>query len=277
MSSINRVLRNLAAQKEQQSGGQSSSNTSTNLNPNPSTSQGSSTGNGNKNASSNGTSMSGASGAGVGTNTSTNDLIQTATPLNSSESGGASNSGEGSEQESIYEKIRLLNTQHVPALDPALSTPAAPPVSHEQLMTSVPSHFSPHPHASHSIPIHVHGQHQPQHNQPQHQQQSWSSRHYPTGSWYAAPLNGSEMASSAGVISVTGYGQGGASAAPSLLPGHPLTPPNDLINIGGPTVRLDNCSIASVDEVMLKKGKSLICIFHIFIRRIPHLILRDIC
>ncbi|XP_017869085.1 PREDICTED: paired box protein Pax-6 isoform X1 [Drosophila arizonae] len=244
VSSINRVLRNLAAQKEQQSSGTSSSNT--NINPNPSTSQGNA--NSNVNSNNNGNSMSGKSGVSVGvgasTTSNTNDLIQTATPLNSSESGRASNSGEGSEQESIYEKIRLLNTQHVPTLDPPLSTPAAPPVIHEQLMTSVPSHFSPHP-------IHTHSQHQQQHNQ--HQQQSWQSRHYPSGSWYTAPLNGSEMASSTGVISVTGYCNGGTSTAPTLLPGHPLTPPSDLINIGGPTVRLDNCSITGVDEVMLKK------------------------
>lgn len=176
---------------------------------------------------------------------STNDLIQTATPLNSSESGGASNSGEGSEQESIYEKIRMLNTQQASTLDSAISTPGAPPVSHEQLMTSVPSHFSPHPHSSHSIHTHGHG-HQ--------QQQSWPTRHYSTGSWYAAPLNGSELVPSSGVISVTGYGNGGLTAAPGLVPGHPLTPPSDLINIGGPSARLGNCTI-SPDDVMLKKGK----------------------
>ncbi|XP_030566641.1 paired box protein Pax-6 isoform X1 [Drosophila novamexicana] len=237
VSSINRVLRNLAAQKEQQNTGTSSSN------PNPNPSHAAASGNGssnNGNSSSNGNSVSGASGVGP---SSTNDLIQTATPLNSSESGGASNSGEGSEQESIYEKIRMLNTQQASTLDSAISTPGAPPVSHEQLMTSVPSHFSPHPHSSHSIHTHGHG-HQ--------QQQSWPTRHYSTGSWYAAPLNGSELVPSSGVISVTGYGNGGLTAAPGLVPGHPLTPPSDLINIGGPSARLGNCTI-SPDDVMLKK------------------------
>lgn len=225
VSSINRVLRNLAAQKEQQSAGTSSSNShsSTNLN-----------GNGNSIGSSISNTLGVANGAG---SSSTNDLIQTATPLNSSESGGASNSGEGSEQESIYEKLRLLNTQHPPALE---STPTAG--GHGQLITSVPSHFSPHSHSNHSL--HAHGHHQ--------QQQSWPPRHYSAGSWYAAPINGGQVPPSPDGLSVTGYSNGGIGPG-ALAPGpeHPLSPPTDLTNIGGSNIHLSNCNVE--EDVMLKK------------------------
>ncbi|KAH8272510.1 hypothetical protein KR044_013439 [Drosophila immigrans] len=216
VSSINRVLRNLAAQKEQQSSGPSQAINS----------------HSNSNASRNGTPNTvGGLSSGPGSS-STNDLIQTATPLNSSESGGASNSGEGSEQESIYEKLRLLNTQNGSVLDVQSQ-------GQGQLITSMPHHFSPiPPHANHTLQqTHVH-----------HQQQGWPPRHYSTGSWYTSPPNSNQVAASSDVIaSATGYDNVRASGSC-----HPLSPRTDLIDIGVPNVHLSNCTITE-DDALLKK------------------------
>lgn len=234
VSSINRVLRNLAAQKEQQIA------VSNNSNSNPSTTSISNV-NGNVNGGGVGGGSSAVGGASNGT---TNDQIQTATPLNSSESGGASNSGEGSEQESIYEKLRLLNTQHASALDSSTTSGSS---NHGQLITSVTSHFSPHPHSHSNHSLHTRSAHQ------NHHQQSWPPRHYSPGSWYSAPLNGSEIPASPGVINGTGYGTTNIAQVPTRSSDHPLSPPADLINIGG-AVHLTNCSVAT-EDVMLKKGE----------------------
>ncbi|KAH8389122.1 hypothetical protein KR215_005289 [Drosophila sulfurigaster] len=218
VSSINRVLRNLAAQKEQQSSG-SSQSISSHSNPNPS-----------RNETPNTVIVSGLSSSAG--SSSTNDLIQTATPLNSSESGGASNSGEGSEQESIYEKLRLLNTQNGSVLDVQCQ-------SQGQLITSMPHHFSPiSPHVNHSLQ-------QPHGHNPQ---QGWPPRHYSTGSWYTSPPNNSQSAAPSEVIaSTTGYNN-----VPTTVPCHSLSPRTDLIDIGAPNVHLSNCSITE-DDAILKK------------------------
>lgn len=239
VSSINRVLRNLAAQKEQQIA------VSNNSNSNPSTT---SIANVNGNVNSGGGGGTSSSGVGGTNNGTTNDQIQTATPLNSSESGGASNSGEGSEQESIYEKLRLLNTQHASALDSSTTTTGGG--NHGQLITSVTSHFSPHAHSHTNHSLHTRSAHQNHHH---HQQSSWPPRHYSPGSWYTAPLNGSDISSSPGLINGTGYGTTNISQNATRSSDHPLSPPADLINIGG-AVHLNNCSVAT-EDVMLKKGE----------------------
>ncbi|XP_022217490.1 paired box protein Pax-6 isoform X2 [Drosophila obscura] len=225
VSSINRVLRNLAAQKEQQNTGTSSSSTNTSTSASANSTVNSSGGSGPSG-------QSGQSGPRT-TLSAAGDLMQTATPLNSSESGGASNSGEGSEQESIYEKLRLLNTQHAAgSLDPALAI-------------SPPNHFGPHPHSHSSHPQLLHGQ---QHQQAsQLQQASWPPRHYSTGSWYTSPLNGSEIpipaSSGSGMTSVA------ASAyAPGPTTSQPLSPPN----LSGGGNHLSNCPM-STDDILLKK------------------------
>ncbi|XP_068154242.1 paired box protein Pax-6 isoform X1 [Drosophila tropicalis] len=274
VSSINRVLRNLAAQKEQQSGPGPLSNSQ----PSGGSGSGSVTGSGSANTNTNTTTSSNSS-SNLATNSTTTgnataNLMQTATPLNSSESGGASNSGEGSEQESIYEKLRLLNTQHVSgSLDPALSGATASVTASS--MTSVPNHFSPHTHShphsnhshAHSHAHMVHSQHhthsqqqqqqQQQHQQqqqqspaPQQQQSSWPPRHYSTGSWYAAPISGSDIPipGSSGLISATAYGTGmGLGAATN----QPLSPPTDLTNLGA-TNNINSCPI-NAEDILLKK------------------------
>ncbi|XP_001352371.2 paired box protein Pax-6 isoform X1 [Drosophila pseudoobscura] len=219
VSSINRVLRNLAAQKEQQNSGTSNSSTNTSTSANPTVNV-------------NGTATSAQSQSGTRTTLSSGgDLMQTATPLNSSESGGASNSGEGSEQESIYEKLRLLNTQHAGgSLDPAIAI-------------SSPNHFGTNPHSSH--PQLVHSQ---QHQQAsQLQQASWPPRHYSTGSWYTSPLNGSEIpipvSSGSSMTSVAVY-------APGSTTSQPLSPPN--LAGGGNHNHLSNCPMTT-DDILLKK------------------------
>lgn len=242
MSSINRVLRNLAAQKEQQIAVSNNSNSS------PSTT---SIPNGNVNGGGGGGGGGSSSAVGGASNGTTNDQIQTATPLNSSESGGASNSGEGSEQESIYEKLRLLNTQHASALDSSTTTTGAGGGGGGgQLITSVTSHFSPHPHSHTNHSLHTRAAHQNHHH---HQQSSWPPRHYSPGSWYAAPLNGSDISASPGLINATGYGTTNISQVATRSSDHPLSPPADLINIGG-AVHLTNCAVAT-EDVMLKKGE----------------------
>ncbi|BFG06723.1 paired box protein Pax-6 [Drosophila madeirensis] len=221
VSSINRVLRNLAAQKEQQNSGTSSSSTNTSTSANPTVNSCGASG------------ASGQSGQSLTRSTlsSAGDLMQTATPLNSSESGGASNSGEGSEQESIYEKLRLLNTQHAAgSLDPAIAVSSS-------------NHFGPHPHSSH--PQLMHGQ---QHQQSsQLQQASWPPRHYSTGTWYTSPQNGSEISipvssgSESVMTSVAAYAQGSTTS-------QPLSPPN----LSGGGNRLSTCPM-STDDILLKK------------------------
>lgn len=174
-----------------------------------------------------------------------NDQIQT--PLNSSESGGASNSGEGSEQESIYDKLRLLNTQHASALD-STTTPSSG--SHDQLITSVPNHFSPHPqphlHSHSNHVIHTRSAHQ-------NHQQSWPPRHYSTGSWYSTPLNGTDIPVSPCVINGSSYGSSNVVQVAARSSDQRLSPPADLINIGG-SVHLSNC-LGTTEDVMLKKGE----------------------
>nr|XP_016998557.2 paired box protein Pax-6 isoform X1 [Drosophila takahashii] len=220
VSSINRVLRNLAAQKEQQGPGTSSSTTG-----NTSGAKGAPNGSGNLSNGSNGTRT---------TLTSSTDLMQTATPLNSSESGGASNSGEGSEQESIYEKLRLLNTQHAAgsgSLDPAIAAP---------LVGQAPGHFEAH--SSHPLNQLVHGNQQAL----QQQQQSWPPRHYSSGSWYPSSLGASEIpiSSAPNIASVSAY-----AAGPSLA--QPLSPPNDLASLGSGG-HLRNCPVTT-EDIHLKK------------------------
>nr|XP_017029348.1 paired box protein Pax-6 isoform X2 [Drosophila kikkawai] len=203
VSSINRVLRNLAAQKEQQSSGSSNST----------------------NNSSSGQSTK------VNSNISNvTDLIQTSTPLNSSESGRASNSGEGSEQESIYEKLRLLNTQQQAtgsSLDPAV---IAPPSS--SAMDQAPSS-----HFHHHNQVQVH--HQPQH------QQSWPARHYSSaGSWFPSSLaSGNETAiTSPSSLAYTTAG----SRSTTVIP-EPLSTPNDI------TSHIRNCPVPATEDIHLKK------------------------
>ncbi|XP_017126179.1 paired box protein Pax-6 isoform X2 [Drosophila elegans] len=228
VSSINRVLRNLAAQKEQQSTAASSSATCTGTGT--STSTGGSTSSAKVAAS--GSGSTGPRTAHPLTLTSPSaDLMQTATPLNSSESGGASNSGEGSEQESIYEKLRLLNTQHAAgSLDASIAAP---------LVGQAPGHFGSHSSHSHS---HSHGLghgHGHSHGHPlnqlvhggqqvlQQQQQSWPPRHYSPGSWYSASLGGGELPVSAtpSIASSAAY-----ASNPPLA--QPLSPPNDVAGAG---------------------------------------------
>uniref|UniRef100_A0A6P4EI80 Paired box protein Pax-6 isoform X2 n=1 Tax=Drosophila rhopaloa TaxID=1041015 RepID=A0A6P4EI80_DRORH len=221
VSSINRVLRNLAAQKEQQSSGTSGSAAGTGAG-NPPSAKGNTSG-----------SISSASNGSRPAHTlsSSTDLMQTATPLNSSESGGASNSGEGSEQESIYERLRLLNTQH--AAGPMDQATAAP------LVGQAPSHFGPH--SGHPLNQLVHGNQQVL----QQQQQSWPPRHYASGAWYSTSLGGSEMPiSSASSIASVAY-----AAGPSLA--QPLSPPDDIAGLGSGN-HLRNCP-GTTEDIHLKK------------------------
>ncbi|XP_016967454.1 paired box protein Pax-6 isoform X1 [Drosophila biarmipes] len=222
VSSINRVLRNLAAQKEQQSSGTSSSGAG------PANSS-----SGKLAANSSGNITNGSNGTRV-TLTSSTDLMQTATPLNSSESGGASNSAEGSEQESIYEKLRLLNTQHAAgsgsgSLDPAIAVP---------LVGQSPSHFGPH--SSHPLNQLVHGN-----QQALQQQQSWPPRHYSSVPWYPSSLSGSEIPiSSASNVAPMAYTSG-----PSVA--QPLSPSNDIASLGS-AGHLRNCPVIT-EDIHLKK------------------------
>ncbi|KAH8269758.1 hypothetical protein KR018_000420 [Drosophila ironensis] len=219
VSSINRVLRNLAAQKEQHSSGVSSGaspSTSAGL---PNQSQITSSGNiangpsGNRN-----------------TQSSSSELIQTATPLNSSESGGASNSGEGSEQEAIYEKLRLLNTQHAsgsPDIGIAVSS----------LSQTTRQYGSNHSHPSNQL---IHSNQQVHHQQ----HQSWPPRHYTSGSWYASSLNASETIPS--TVSVTT----GVPYATAPIPTQSLSPRNDIVSLVG-TSHI-SCPM-STEDIHLKK------------------------
>ncbi|XP_052854980.1 paired box protein Pax-6 isoform X2 [Drosophila gunungcola] len=247
VSSINRVLRNLAAQKEQQSTAPSSSSTCTGTG----TSSGGSS-SAKVAASGSGNGSTGPRAAHPLTLTSPSaDLMQTATPLNSSESGGASNSGEGSEQESIYEKLRLLNTQHVAgSLDAAIAAP---------LVGQAPGHFGSH--SSHSQShshshSHSHGHGHPlnqlvhggQQVLQQQQQQSWPPRHYSAGSWYSASLGGGELPVSAtpSIASAAAYASG-----PPLA--QPLSPPSDVAGAGlGSGGHLRSCPGTS-EDLHLKK------------------------
>ncbi|XP_017051423.2 LOW QUALITY PROTEIN: paired box protein Pax-6 [Drosophila ficusphila] len=218
VSSINRVLRNLAAQKEQQSTGTNGANTSSgNLN---SAKAGTTNGCGNISNGSNGS-------GGLRTSlTTSGDLMQTATPLNSSESGGASNSGEGSEQESIYEKLRLLNTQHAAgALDTGIASPLVGQ-SHPNSPFGANS--------SSSLNQLVHGSQQVL----QQQQPSWPPRHYSPGSWYPPSLGASEVPLS----SAATY------AGPPPL-SQPLSPPNDAASLGSGN-HLGSCP---PEDIHLKK------------------------
>ncbi|KAH8385435.1 hypothetical protein KR009_007710 [Drosophila setifemur] len=212
VSSINRVLRNLAAQKEQLNSGASSSSGNTNSTATIPANNICNIGNGP-----------------TGSRTiipSVTDLLQTETPLNSSESGGASNSGEGSEQESIYEKLRLLNTQQATgSMDPGNAV----------LSTGhTTSHFGPHPNQQSNQLIHD--------NQQQHQQ-SWPPRQYSSGSWYSTSLNGSEIPAPS-IASVTAYASG-------PMPAQPLSPHNAIRNIGGGGNPLI-CQI-NTEDIQLKK------------------------
>jgi len=220
VSSINRVLRNLAAQKEQQSTGSGSSSTSAGNSISAKVSV------------SIGGNVSNVASGSRGTLSSSTDLMQTATPLNSSESGGASNSGEGSEQEAIYEKLRLLNTQHAAGPGPLEPARAAP------LVGQSPNHLG----TRSSHPQLVHGNHQALQ---QHQQQSWPPRHY-SGSWYPTSLSEIPISSAPNIASVTAYASG-----PSLA--HSLSPPNDIESLAS-IGHQRNCPVAT-EDIHLKKGE----------------------
>ncbi|XP_039496471.1 paired box protein Pax-6 isoform X1 [Drosophila santomea] len=217
VSSINRVLRNLAAQKEQQSTGSCSTGAGNSISVKVGVSSG-------------GNVSNGASGS-RGTLSSSTDLMQTATPLNSSESGGASNSGEGSDQDAIYEKLRLLNTQHAAGpgpLEPALAVP----------LGQAPNHLVNH--SSHPLTQLVHGNHQALQQQ---QQQSWPPRHY-TGSWYPTSLSEIPISSAPNIASVASYASG-----PSLT--QSLSPQNDIESLAS-IDHQRNCSVAT-EDLHLKK------------------------
>ncbi|XP_017853703.1 paired box protein Pax-6 isoform X2 [Drosophila busckii] len=232
VSSINRVLRNLAAQKEQQS----AVPTTTNANLSPNSGVCNNNDNGGEGTLGNNLQVAGGSGL-----SSTSDVKQTATPLNSSESGGASNSGECSDQESIYEKLRMLNTHHSSAIDPP-SAPMASALHGQHHISTGSNHFGAH---HHSHVNHLHGHHQQT-------QQGWQARHYSTGSWYAAPLNANDIPSSSCLISAGVYGSSAVGAVPGPSSSHPLTPPSDLASLSASTTHINNSTI-NADDVMLKK------------------------
>ncbi|XP_017062814.1 paired box protein Pax-6 isoform X2 [Drosophila eugracilis] len=222
VSSINRVLRNLAAQKEQLGTGTSSASISAGSSASEKVV-----------VNSNGNISNGSNGSRT-TLTSPADLMHTATPLNSSESGGASNSGEGSEQELIYEKLRLLNTQHAAGSGPLDAVITCP------LEGQAPSHFGTH--STHQINQLMHSNQQVLQQQPQ----SWTHRHYSHGSWYPTSLTASEIpiSSATNIASVTPYAPG-----PPLA--QPLTPPNDIASLGRSS-HLRNCP-GTPDDIHLKK------------------------
>ncbi|KAH8384953.1 paired box protein Pax-6 [Drosophila serrata] len=205
VSSINRVLRNLAAQKEQQNTGASSS--SNNSNSGQSTKTNSNIGN-------------------------VTDLVQTSTPLNSSESGRASNSGEGSEQESIYEKLRLLNTQQQ-TTGPSLDADGIATTSSSAVEQVPSSHY------------HHHNQMQVHHNPQPQQQQSWPPRHYSSaGSWFPSSLvSGSEIA----ITSPSSLAYTTAESRSTTVIPETLSPSNDI------TSHLRSCPLSTTEDIHLKK------------------------
>ncbi|KAH8339729.1 hypothetical protein KR074_009863 [Drosophila pseudoananassae] len=209
VSSINRVLRNLAAQKDQQNSG-----------PSVSTATGTST----SLEISSQINNSNAKSLTRATLSSGSDLIQT--PLNSSESGGASNSGEGSDQEAVYEKLRLLNTQHASGSTDNSNIPSS--------ACQTPGHFG----TTHSGNQLISGIHQTHH---QHHQ-GWPSRHYSTGPWYTTSLSGSDtpMSSAPSMPSM---------AYPTTISGQPLSPTQEIASLGG-SQRL---GLINTEDISLKK------------------------
>ncbi|KAH8319350.1 hypothetical protein KR067_005014 [Drosophila pandora] len=213
VSSINRVLRNLAAQKDQQNSVPSVSATATST----STSLAIPSQINNNNGQS----------ASRGTLSMPPDLIQTATPLNSSESEGASNSGEGSDQEAIYEKLRLLNTQHASGSTETtiIATSAC----------QTPGHFGTNHSGNHVLMSGI----QQAHHQ---HQQGWPSRHYSTGPWYTTSIGGNDTPlSSAPSMASMAYS--------TTIQAQSLSPTNDIASMG---VSHRLCPI-NPEDISLKK------------------------
>ncbi|XP_017488305.1 PREDICTED: paired box protein Pax-6 isoform X2 [Rhagoletis zephyria] len=290
VSSINRVLRNLAAQKEQQqqhgsllTNGSSSSNggsaSSATGNPNASNPTSSAAGNG-----LGGGSTSGGSG----------ELMQTTnTPLNSDGSmsssvgggdgdGGTTNgsvagiSGTTDSADAVYDKLRLLNGQHQhsgigsnSSLPPPAGTlaPAAPHHYHHLQSHSHPQ-THPHMHASAtSLPPH-HAHHLPHTHHHAISNQSWPPRHYST-SWYSPPLNGGAGGGGGPVSSgVNSASSGGISSPTEIVTSafasgvQPLSPHGGgggAANVNGGSGSTSNLSSAQhnscpmTDEILLKK------------------------
>ncbi|XP_050339888.1 paired box protein Pax-6 isoform X2 [Bactrocera neohumeralis] len=227
VSSINRVLRNLAAQKEQQhsspltngSNCNGGSVASTNSNPKATNPIGSTTGSG---------SMGGSSGSSV----VDMQLRTTNTPLNSDGSVGSSvnDGGEGDASanrnsvvsgattNAMYDKLRLLNDHHqlggIGSLHPSTvtsaqmeaSVPAPPHNLHHTQQIQPQIHLDHHPvqpntHSQSLSHMHVSTTTLPTqshtantlaltHHHPQHAvvNQCWPPRHYST-SWYSPPLS----------------------------------------------------------------------------------------
>ncbi|XP_053968536.1 paired box protein Pax-6-like [Anastrepha ludens] len=225
VSSINRVLRNLAAQKEQQqqhsslltNGSNSNGGSASSVTGNPNTSNPTrSTGN----------------GSGGGSSRSSGDMLQTTnTPLNSDGSVGSSAGGGGDDggtngmsdgigaatdsTDTVYDKLRLLNGYHqhgtigVNSSFPPPSGALTPATSHQHH-----HHLEPHSHPQTHPHMHVSIASLPPHNTHHHphlaiSNQSWPPRHYST-SWYSPPLNGD-----AGAVSDAGAASSGVNRASS--------------------------------------------------------------
>ncbi|XP_028900780.1 paired box protein Pax-6 isoform X2 [Zeugodacus cucurbitae] len=249
VSSINRVLRNLAAQKEQQqqhgsllTNGNNSNGGSTNSNPNASNLTGSG-------------SVGGSSGGGSGVDM---QLRTTNTPLNSDGSVGSSVDGgvDGdatanrssvvTTTDAMYDKLRILNGHHqlgggVAELHPTTGMPpstealtaTAPHHSHHHHQQQqqpqlhhhhhpVQSHTHPQPHShmhvsGNSVPAQKHTAHTlaHTHHAAQHTvaNQCWPPRHYST-SWYSPPLDGG-LSGSSGSAVPSGANSAGSAAISS--------------------------------------------------------------
>ncbi|XP_023158929.1 paired box protein Pax-6 isoform X2 [Ceratitis capitata] len=248
VSSINRVLRNLAAQKEQQhsslltngnsSNGGSVSNTPGNL----------SAGNLSGSTTSNG-SVSGSSGGSGGGDIQLHTIN---TPLNSDGSvgsskvgGGVAGDGDGTAvsgivtevvSDAMYDKLRLLNShrQHggTGTLHSLLALPPPSTGAHHHQQQQHHHHL-PHAHPqsdSHmyisaaSLPSQLHAAHPLTHTDHHHQHHaftnhSWPPRHYST-SWYSPPLtsgSGISTCGSGAIASSTINGSGGSISSPTEI------------------------------------------------------------
>lgn len=217
-------MRNLAAQKDQQNSGPSISASATSTSTSVAISSQINNNNGQT--------------ASRGTLSMAPDLIQTATPLNSSESEGASNSGEGSDQEAIYEKLRLLNTQH------ASGSTETSTIASSACQT--PGQFGANHSGNHAMMSGIqqtHHEHQP----------GWPSRHYSTGPWYTTPLGGSDTPlSSAPSMASMAYS--------TTIHALPLSPNNDIASLGASHRQ----SQINPDDISLKKGELEVLDYIIF-------------